>query len=278
MIQKTLQRFGNNYRGDVMKKILAVLFIFISLQTAVHEPYNHRGSTALMHACYHLDIERVTALLATGSDVNAVDATGSTALLYTTKAYCADLASLIVRILLSYDANANSADNNGNTPLIYASFAGHLGIVKALVAAGANPNLKNTMGLTALMLSIHHERDELVHALVDAGAYVDEATPEGITALMVACAHGRYKAAHALIARSAVTTSNCHNTTPLMYAASNGHVDLVKILLKTGADASAVDQSDHTAFTYAEKQTHTAIMRLLSNHSNKKYAKKHVIE
>lgn len=52
-------------------------------------------------------------------------------------------------------------------------------------------------------------------------------------------------------------------STPLMEAAQEGHLDLVRYLLESGADVHAQTQTGDTALTYACENGHTDVADLL---------------
>ena len=83
-----------------------------------------------------------------GVDVNAKDSsTGGTALMYAS--YSGHLE--IVKYLISKGADVNAKSDNGSTALIVASGEkGHLEVVKYLVSKGADINAKSDSGMTAL--------------------------------------------------------------------------------------------------------------------------------
>jgi hypothetical protein len=51
--------------------------------------------------------------------------------------------------------------------------------------------------------------------------------------------------------------------TPLFYAASEGHVEAIAILLAAGASVAVVDASGHSCLSYAALNGHTAALRQL---------------
>lgn len=111
--------------------------------------------------------ECVEALLAAGSNVNAVDADGLSALMWASgseaagdevhrKAFFEKAMKghvQVVNLLLKYGAEVDRRDNDLITALMFASFNGHDGAVQALLNAGANADFINRSGKTALMLA-----------------------------------------------------------------------------------------------------------------------------
>ena len=62
--------------------------------------------------------------------------------------------------------------------------------------------------------------------------------------------------------------------TPLMRAARNGHSNVVAILLKKGADRSAVDERDQTAQQHAILAGYPKIAKKLAPRPKRKFLKR----
>ena len=77
------------------------------------------------------------------------------------------------RFLLERGADVNALDASGGTPLLYAVQHRDDGIVDVLLRAGADVNLQNHVGETPLLFAIEQGRTALCKALLAAGARVE---------------------------------------------------------------------------------------------------------
>ena len=64
-----------------------------------------------------------------------------------------------------------------------------------------------------------------------------------------------------LAAGANVDKQNDYGSTPLIYAASNGKIEVVKELLKAGANKKLKDKRGRTAYDYARKEETKALLR-----------------
>ena len=135
------------------------------------------GVTPLMLAAARNDMDKLKALIGTGSDVNQTDASGWSVLMYAT----VGSSSAPVGMLLMAGANPNQSSPHGDTALMVSAVQGTW--EKNLVKAGARINAQNKDGQTALMfLAARHEVDEIRDAL-RAGADASMKDAKGRTAL-----------------------------------------------------------------------------------------------
>jgi len=147
-----------------------------------------------------------------------------------------DLAA--VRKLITARADVNLADNDGSTALLWAAYASDLEMTKALIAAGAKPDKANQYGVTPLLQASRTGDAAIMDALLKAGADPSLSHPEGETPLMAASRSGRIDAVRLLLARKVDVNAadKFQEETALMWAASEGHGEVVSALLDAGAD------------------------------------------
>ena len=129
-----------------------------------------------------------------------------------------------LHLLLEYGANPNLKDDSGRTALDIAILWCMPDIVKLLLIYGADPNLRDAKGITPLMktaiLGIQDARPtndklQIIMHLIDAGAKINAQAPNGKTALM--------------------------------YAVGNSRIEIVELLITSGASLSIEDKMGNRA-------------------------------
>jgi ankyrin repeat protein len=117
-----------------------------------------------MRAAASADIHLMQAAIARGDEVDAIDSSGWTALMYA----AASSHSEPVQLLLKAGANPNHRSLAGDTPLMASAIA--RAFDEDLWQAGAEINAKNTDGVTALMILAASGESDEVKAALAAGA------------------------------------------------------------------------------------------------------------
>jgi ankyrin repeat protein len=146
-----------------------------------------------------------------------------------------------IRTLLKQKADVNAADVEGMTALLWAAHRNDLEAAKLLIAAGANVNAANRYGVTPLAEAAGAGNAEMIEALLKAGANPNTAVGEGETPLMLAARTGTVAGVKALLARGANVNAkeSYRGQTALIYAVSENHADVAKLLIDAGADVEA---------------------------------------
>jgi len=148
----------------------------------------------------------------------------------------ADIAE--VRKLIAAGSDVNAPEADGTSALLWAAHQGSPELVSILLKAGADPNAANTFGVTPLLEASRYGDAATVKALLDGGADVAGAAREGETPLMAAARAGSVEAVKVLVERGADVnaTESLQEQTALMWAAAEGHLDVVDALLDAKAD------------------------------------------
>ncbi len=194
--------------------------------------------------------------------------------------------------LLEQSADVNAPQVDGMTALHWAARHDDLEMAKLLVLAGASANAANRYGVTPLTLACTNGNAALVELLLDAGADPNATLPGGETALMTASRTGRLAPVKALLARGADVHGTVHGMgrqegaganaflarmadptifdfetkgeqTALLWAASEGHAEVVAELIKAGADFQTTLESGFTPFLFAVRNGHSGVVTTL---------------
>ena len=143
--------------------------------------------------------------------------------------------------LLGKRADPNIAEPDGTTPLHWAVRNNDVALVERLIRAGADVKATNRYGIAAIALACESGSPDILEKLITAGVSANATGPYGETALHT-CAHsGKVEAAKVLIAHGASLDAGdgWRGQTPLMWAAAQGHPDMMRALIESGADVNA---------------------------------------
>jgi ankyrin repeat protein len=213
------------------------------------------GITALMEASIMGHVKVVEFLIDSGADINKAAGSGVTALWLAASEGKTD----VIKILLKLGGDASNARNDGITALMTASVGGHLETVKLLMENKADATATDSDGVTPLMSAAESGAVEVVQVLIehtpeeDRKQFMDMISTTGFTALIIASAQGHSSVVEYLI-KTGADASLVHENgvNALMYAASNNHVDTMKLLLDLGKiDVEAKHTNKGTALLEA---------------------------
>jgi uncharacterized protein len=134
--------------------------------------------------------------------------------------------------------------------------------IQGLIARGFDVNTRNENGQGALYLAFREESYKVVDALLAAPKIdVEQRSPQDESPLMMAALKGRLETAKALIAKDADV--NKPGWTPLHYAATGGHVALIKLLLDEHAFIDAASPNQTTPLMMAAYYGNDDTVKLL---------------
>lgn len=210
--------------------------------TNVNTKYHEE--TALMCASKAHNMEFIKLLLFQNANVNIIDQTGKSALIYAIEniygKYNIESIYNIIELLLDRDAEIDIVDNNGVTPLIYSIKAGNIEIVKLLLDKGANPNVCGKNEDTPLIYAVKTGNIEIVKLLIDKDAKPNVCGKDGIF--------------------------------PLFYAIHEQYEDIVQLLINNNANVDFCDKKSRTALIYAAQwDLDSCIIKALMEKTSEEY-------
>jgi ankyrin repeat protein len=171
----------------------------------------------------------------------------------------------VVRSLLQARVNVNSRQPDGATALVWASNRNDLQMADLLIAAGANVNAANDYGVTPLALACVNGSAAMVDRLLKARANPNSSLLTGETALMTCARTGNVEAVKSLIARGAnVNAKEARNgQSALMWAVEQKHLAAARALIEHGADMRARSDGGFTPLLFAAQQGDLGLVQLL---------------
>jgi ankyrin repeat protein len=170
-----------------------------------------------------------------------------------------------IRALLKQHVNVNTAQADGMTALHWAAYRDDLDLTELLLRAGASVKAANRYGVTPLSLACTNGNGAMVEMLVKAGADPNAPLPGGETPLMTAARTGTLAVVKVLISHGASVDSkdDRRGQTALMWAAAEGHANVVQALLDADADFRQHVPSGLTALMFAVREGRTDVVRVL---------------
>ncbi|MEP7117423.1 MAG: ankyrin repeat domain-containing protein, partial [Acidobacteriota bacterium] len=160
--------------------------------------------------------------------------------------------------LVSKGSDVNAPQGDGMTALHWAAMNGSTELVAFLLQAGADPNPATRVGgYTPLLLAAKQGHGAVVDRLLAGGATAGAGTDNGTTALMFAAQSGDLRSVELLLDRK--VDPNVRETTrglnAAMFAAAANRADVIRLLGRRGADLGRASDAldlrviDRTKFT-----------------------------
>ena len=234
-----------------------VVKLLHSKHASIHLTESKTGSSALMIAVKDGNLEMVDCLLDMGADRNMADDRNCTALMVACCLHYNDIAKLLIQRGADPEYRIERID-----AFLWSTVVGNLEMVRHFIET-TTPRLR--AGLIKASLYGHVE---MIKLIVE---NLPNCENQDLIDFMYACIDGDIsRVLHHISTNPAFNenTTFLHDVTPLMLAASCGHLELVDILLDAGANMEDLDVCGYSAFDYADKGGHEDIAAYLYQRYN----------
>ncbi|MFO7735983.1 MAG: ankyrin repeat domain-containing protein [bacterium] len=258
---------------------------------------DNRGQTILMYAARKGDVRLVKFLINKGVNIYAKDKAGRNALSHAVQFRKRD----VIRILGDYETRPDE--------FLIAVETGNTINTRRIISKGIDVNIKNARGEPALFIAVRRNDMTMARLLINNGADINFTNKSGHTVLMYTIAENKFRMARLLLRNGARANFNFiysdgltalmrmlknrermlaklilkhkqnldiqdkEGNTALMYASVLGMSDIVRTLLKKGADPLIVRKDKITAYDIASRKGHSFIKRIL-----KESMEKHMVD
>jgi len=261
-------------------------FVFLCLLLSSATSALAAGSD-LADAAMRKNAQTVLALLKQNADVNVAQPDGTTALHWAARWDDVEMASALLRA----GANPKAPNRDGATPMFLAALNGSAAMIDTLLKAGVDPNAPIlSRGETALMMASRTGKLDAIKVLFDRGAKISATeTLRGTNALMWAAEQGHADVVKFLLehgadvdAQSSIVRPIRRNglgfardgrpgepmggLTALLFAARQGSLETVRVLVAAGANVSRSAADTSSSLLVAVQNGHYDIARFLIEH------------
>jgi ankyrin repeat protein len=142
----------------------------------------------------------------------------------------------LVQLLVRFGASIVSDESQNLFPLHLAAASAHHALVAYLCMNGVQTNACDSQGSTALFFAAFNADRKTLDILLDFGAKVSHCKSDGRTALHEAAFAGKAENVAILLENGAKNVADNLGYSPLIEAISNGHLEVVKVLVASGID------------------------------------------
>jgi|GEM_PF-2447636 ankyrin repeat protein len=233
--------------------VLASLALLVNAVGCFDEPVptdETKLVEAIFKAAKYGSAARAQTLIEGGAPTNQPDLLGWTPLHYAVNRlhyYDFKEFDLIEVVAAAPNTEIDAIDNSGLSPVFLAAQHGSMEVLDILERHGALLARKDDHGFTLLMTAVAHRQPSMATHLVGKGLDIDARLPSGGTALFIAIRSQSSEMVSTLIELGAGVHGNDQANEPVIFAAALPNEDIVRLLIKAGANVNAVNRK--TGFT-----------------------------
>ncbi len=285
---------GINVENDGMSVLLSAIengsFPIVKLLVDNKADINFissQGFSPIIVASAHGKLDIIKYLVKNGALINMEHPENVSALMYAAAGGFPD----VVQYLIDNNAVVNQKHKQGGTALLEAVPTGNVSCINILLAANADPLVTDNDGITTVISAASQGHAELVKLFASKGVDINKVTNSGGSALMFAASEGHNETAKLLIELNADVSIATKATpeyraqveealsekregiephkddvTALHVAALGGHMFVVELLVKAGANINAVDEDGMTPLLNAVKGNFANVAKYLVEH------------
>ncbi|XP_067669979.1 ankyrin-3-like [Haliotis asinina] len=245
----TLNKAGINSRGRYGRTAVMLaaesghrdVFFFLACKGSDLECVDENGDNILHVACIGGHVTMVECIISLGIvDINSGGQYGGTPLMAAAEGGHRD----VLDLLISEGGDVSLVDDYNNNILHVVCIGGNTDIVKYILSKHVvDINSRGEYGRTPVMIAARWGHKGVFDLLVSRGGDVTLVSDHGDSILHVACYGGHVDMVKHILYKYHVNldTRNQYGRTPVMVAARMGHVSVVDLLLRRGADVSLVN-------------------------------------
>ncbi|KAL5009293.1 hypothetical protein ScPMuIL_014874 [Solemya velum] len=247
-----------------LKKLIA---IHKNLPKNIMELESEGGATALLVACQNGNSQQLKELLDQGASVDVWDNSGRTPLHHCSENLETQCAEMILKVE-GADKLIDRKEEHGLTTMQMAVIAGNAPLLRLILAKGGDVTCVDNEDHTVAHWATVCGHLEVFQVLLEKGAELSQSDSHQAYPLHYAAQAGSLRNGDKILKmmldnKVRVDVVDADGRQPLLWAASSGHAETCRTLVKAGADINSTDNDGLTALHCAASRGHDACIEVL---------------
>ncbi|XP_067661816.1 serine/threonine-protein phosphatase 6 regulatory ankyrin repeat subunit B-like [Haliotis asinina] len=172
----------------------------------------------------------------------------------------------VVELLVKNEIDLSLTDEDGHTILHLVSYKGCVDVLKYLLSLNSlDINNRGWNKMTPVMLAADHGHKEVIELLLNHRADLSISDKAGNNILHIACDSGHIDVVQYLLSLKllGINSRGWNKRTPVMFAAEEGHKEVIELLINHRADLSIIDKGGNNILHIACKNGHIDVVQYL---------------